>query len=108
MLITSSTIEVNKMASIQHAIHPGVMVEEWRQGLGLSVREMAAHLGVTRQTLSRIIHARQGISADMALRLSEALDTSPQVWLNLQQRHDLARASQQRRKRIPLIKAIAA
>jgi addiction module HigA family antidote len=96
------------MANLQHAIHPGTMVEEWREGLALTVGDMAAHLGVTRQTLSRIIHGRQSVTADMALRLSEALNTSPQVWLNLQQRYDLAQASQARRKRIPQLSAVAA
>lgn len=96
------------MATIQHAIHPGVMVEEWRTGLGLTVGEMAEHLRITRQTLSRIIHAKQSVTADMALRLSEALDTSPQVWLNLQQRYDLAQASSKRRKPIPRLQAAAA
>jgi addiction module HigA family antidote len=96
------------MATLQHAIHPGVMVEEWRNGLNLTVQEMAKHLGVTRQTLSRIVHGRQGVTADMALRLSEALNTSPLVWLNLQQRYDLAQAAKRRRKKIPLLHAAAA
>jgi addiction module HigA family antidote len=69
---------------------------------------LAEHLRITRQTLSRIIYAKQSVTADMALRLSEALDTSPQVWLNLQQRYDLAQASGKRRQPIPRLQAAAA
>ena len=57
--------------------HPGQVVREY---LGdVSVSDAAAHLGVTRVALSRVLNGRAGISADMALRLSEALGTTPDL-----------------------------
>jgi len=60
----------------------------------MRVTEAARRLGVTRQALSAILNRRAGISADMALRLSEALSTSAQMWLSMQNRYDLWQAEQ--------------
>ncbi len=65
--------------------------------------EAAQALGVTRANLSRILNGHTGISADMAIRLSEALETSPEFWLNLQMQYDLWNASQRQR---PVIKKL--
>lgn len=82
--------------------HPGSVLREY---LGaLSVTEAARHLRVTRATLSRVLNGSAGISAEMALRLSEALGSSPQLWMGMQAEFDLWQASQQRRKKIPLLK----
>lgn len=64
--------------------------------LGLTQTALAEALGVSRKTVSRILSERGGISTDMALRLSRAFNTSPELWLNLQRAHELeaARASQ--------------
>ena len=61
------------------------------------VTTAAKALGVTRVSLSRILNGHTGISADMAIRLAAALDTSPEFWLNLQMQYDLWTASQQKR-----------
>jgi len=42
-----------------------------------------------RKTLSKIINERGSITPDMAARLSKAFNTTPELWLNLQQNHDL-------------------
>ena len=77
--------------------HPGRILREY---LGtVSVTDAAKHLGVTRVALSRILNGRAGISAAMALKLSDALATSPELWIGLQSQYDLWRASQHRRKR---------
>ena len=62
--------------------------------------DTARHLGVTRVALSRILNGSAGISADMALKLADALGTSPELWIGMQTQHDLWRASQRRRKRV--------
>jgi len=78
--------------------HPGSVLRDY---LGdLSVTEAAAHLGITRAALSRILNGSAGISADMALRLADALGTSPDLWLGMQSQHDLWRASQRRRTKV--------
>lgn len=70
--------------------HPGEVIRELCiEPLGLSVTETAAGLGVSRKTLSAILNGRAGISAEMALRLSMAFDTSPESWLAQQSQYDL-------------------
>lgn len=71
--------------------HPGELLKEWLAGV--SVTRAAEALNVTRAHLSRILNGHAGVSADMALRLSTALGTTPELWLNLQQAHDLWLAS---------------
>lgn len=53
---------------------------------------MALALGVSRKTLSKIINERGSITPDMALRLSRAFDTTPDLWMNLQKNYDLWQA----------------
>lgn len=73
--------------------HPGrVLKGLYLEPLELSVTEAAKGLGITRKTLSHLINAHSGITPDMALRLSEAFNTSPHLWLNLQQNYDLRQA----------------
>ena len=70
--------------------HPGEVIRELCiEPLGLSVTAAAAGLGVSRKTLSAILNGRAGISAEMALRLSMAFDTSPESWLAQQSQYDL-------------------
>jgi addiction module HigA family antidote len=78
--------------------HPGQVLKEFLAGR--SVSSVAEHLGVTRVTLSRVLNGRAGISADMALRLSEALGTSPELWVGMQAQYDLWNASVSRTKKI--------
>lgn len=78
--------------------HPGEIL---REHMGeLSVTRLANHLRVSRVTLSRLLNGSAGISAEMALKLSEALGTSPELWLNLQTQYDLWQASRNKRKKI--------
>ena len=80
--------------------HPGEIIQEYMEGLDLTVSALAAQLKSTRVNLSRMIHGRTGVSAEMALRLSEAFGTSPQVWVRLQANYDLAMAMRGRRVKI--------
>ena len=83
--------------------HPGLVLREY---LGdVLVFATAAHLGVTRVALSRILNGRAGISADMALRLSEALGTTPDLWTGIQAEYDLWQAAKKRRKKIARLRA---
>jgi addiction module HigA family antidote len=82
--------------------YPGSVLREY---LGpVSVTAAARHLGITRVALSRILNGSAGISADMALRLSDALGTSPELWTGMQAQHELWEASRRRRRKIaPLV-----
>jgi addiction module HigA family antidote len=79
--------------------HPGEVLRELcLEPLKLTISEAARGLGVSRKTLSGIINGRQGISAEMAVRLSIAFDTTPESWLNQQVQYDLWQAEQNRKK----------
>jgi addiction module HigA family antidote len=71
--------------------HPGELVKSTLlDSTGLNVTEGAALLGVTRGSLSKLINCRGGLSPEMAMRLSIALNTSAEMWLNLQTNYDLS------------------
>jgi len=70
--------------------HPGeILRADYLEPLGLTITEAARALGVTRKTLSALANERAGISPVMAHRLSKALDTTPEFWVNLQTQYDL-------------------
>ena len=76
--------------------HPGEIIKEaYLEPLGLTVTDAAKALRVTRKTLSAIINGRAGISPAMAIRLSKAFGTTPQLWLNIQQSYDLWHAQKE-------------
>src|SRR3546814_15371302 len=75
--------------------HPGLALREF---LGdLTVTEAASRLRITRTALSRILNGSAGISADMALRLRDALGTSAEMWINMQAQYDLWQAEKKPR-----------
>ncbi len=72
--------------------HPGRIVrQECIEPLGLTVTEAARALGVTRQALNNLVNLKAGISPEMAIRLSKAFGSSPEVWLSMQMTYDLAK-----------------
>ncbi len=88
--------------NMHNPAHPGELLTGWLDDLGVSVTAFAAHIGISRVMLSRVLHSHAAVSADMDLRLSEALGTSPGYWLALQAQRDLwaARQTAKERKRI--------
>jgi antitoxin HigA-1 len=83
--------------------HPGKVLREY---LGdVSVTDAARHLQITRAALSRILNGGAGISAEMALRLSEALGTTPDLWSGMQAQYDLWIASKKKRKKLARLSA---
>jgi addiction module HigA family antidote len=78
--------------------HPGEVLRELCfKPLSLSVTRAAQALGVSRKTLSSILNGRAGISAEMAIRLSIAFNTTAESWLRQQMQYDLAQAETKRR-----------
>lgn len=59
--------------------------------LGLSVTGAAKVLGVTRQTLNNLVNEKTGVSPEMAVRLSKAFGSSPDMWMRLQVNYELAK-----------------
>lgn len=73
--------------------HPGeVLKEEFLEPLGLTITETAKALGVSRKAISEIVNQRAGISADMALRLAYAFDTTPDLWMGMMESYALFKA----------------
>ncbi len=73
--------------------HPGQSVRlNCLEPFALSVTEGAKVLGVSRTTLSRLIHGQAGVSPDMAIRLSKAFGATPDIWIRMQAAYDLAQA----------------
>jgi len=79
--------------------HPGRVVrQECIEALGLTVTEAARALGVTRQALNNLVNLKAGVSPEMAIRLSKAFGSSPEVWLGMQMAYDLAQLEKQASK----------
>lgn len=75
--------------------HPGIiLLEDWIKPLNFTISEFALKLGTSRKNLSEIVNGKTGISPEMALKLSKALNTSAKLWLNLQLSYDLWQAKQ--------------
>ena len=71
-------------------MHPGeVLREEFLVPLDMSAGALAKACGLPRTRIERIVSEQTGITADTALRISKALGTSAQLWLNLQNDHDV-------------------
>jgi antitoxin HigA-1 len=70
--------------------HPGELIRDCLDELGVNVTEGAKALGVTRATLSRILNRKAGVSAEMAVRLEKALGSTAGFWLRMQVNYDLA------------------
>jgi addiction module HigA family antidote len=78
--------------------HPGEVLRGLcLEPLSLSVTQAARALGVSRKTLSSILNGRSGISAEMAIRLSLAFNTTAESWMLQQLQYDLAQVEPKRR-----------
>jgi addiction module HigA family antidote len=70
-------------------VHPGGVLREELEVLGMSARAFAAALNVPGNRITAILKGQRGITADTALRLSRYLGTTPEFWLNLQKLYEL-------------------
>ena len=73
--------------------HPGVILaKEFLAPLGISQVALAAHLGVPVQRVNELVRGKRGVTPETAWLLAQALNTTPEYWVNLQTAHDLARS----------------
>ena len=70
-------------------VHPGEILREELEELGMSAKAIARELGVPQNRISDILRGRRGITADTALRLARYFNTTPLLWLNLQKAYEL-------------------
>ena len=73
--------------------HPGELVGDSLAELGVTIKDAADALGVTRQQLHKVISGRSGITPEMALRLEKAMGGAADTWLRMQNDFDLAQVS---------------
>ncbi len=73
-------------------VHPGEILREELDTIGLSANALAKALGVPVNRITMILNGQRGVSADTALRLARYFGTTPQLWMNLQKTWELRRA----------------
>ncbi len=70
--------------------HPGELIrEDLLSETGLSQTQLANLMGVSRRTISEIVHERRRVTPDIAFRLAKVFNSTPEMWLNMQQAVDL-------------------
>ena len=89
--------------------HPGELLrEDVLAPLGLSVKEAAQRLGMSRVALSRVLNGRAAISPDLAVRLERAGVSTARAWLMMQANYDLAQAMLHEQPPVRALQEVAA
>lgn len=85
-----STIAKDAFRNGMRPIHPGeILLEEFLEPLGITAGKLAEAIHVTPARIYEVVSGRRGITANTAIRLSKALGTTPQLWMNLQMSYDI-------------------
>jgi len=90
--------------------HPGRIIKEAVEALPMSVTGFAAHIGVSRVALSRVLNQKAGVTPEMSIKISEAFgQDSPDIWFKLQNDYDFWQAAHAkgRRKKIAPLRSAA-
>jgi addiction module HigA family antidote len=88
--------------------HPGRIVKQALEAIPMTVSGFAAHIGVSRVALSRVLNCRAGITPEMSIRISQAFGQGqPDIWFLMQSDHDFWQASQAKRKAVKPLKIAA-
>ena len=89
--------------------HGGAILrEDMLPTLNITQGELAVKLGVSRRTISEVLHEKRPITADMAIRIATFTNTTPQSWLNMQQALDIWQLQQTNAKAYAQIERLAA
>ncbi|MXX19606.1 MAG: HigA family addiction module antidote protein [Dehalococcoidia bacterium] len=70
-------------------VHPGEILADELQELGLTANALAGHLAVPTNRITAILKGQRGVTADTALRLARYFGTTAEFWLNLQKTFEL-------------------
>jgi addiction module HigA family antidote len=93
-------IKLEETIMARDPIHPGKFLADELDALGMGVPEVAAELHVPANRIYQLLNGQRSLTADTALRLSQWLGTSAEMWLNLQKLYELRLAEQKAGKKI--------
>ena len=93
------------MATMHNPASPGELLREFLADR--TVSDLAAHIGVARTTISRVLNGRAAVTVEMSIRLGQALDLSPDFFSRAQLQYDHWRARRTKRPRIERFDAAA-
>lgn len=83
----------------RHPTHPGeILLHHFLSERGIGISEFAGVIGMHRTSVSAIVNGRGRVTPETAVRFAEALDTTPQLWLNLQASVDIFEAKKKLRR----------
>lgn len=88
--------------------HPGEVIADVLEELGVTQTQLANHIGVSRRSINQIINGSRSITVDMAYRLAQAIGGTHRTWLNLQQQVDAWDAIHTNKREYAKIKPIKA
>jgi addiction module HigA family antidote len=81
--------------------HPGRIIKDAVTSIPMTVGEFAKHIGVARNTLSRVLNGRAGVTPEMSIRVSQAFGQGQgDIWFRIQNKYDFWQASQKKRKKV--------
>lgn len=83
-------------------VHPGLVLQDELDEIGLSQAELVRHISVLPKTVNEICRCKRGISVEMARKLSQTLGASPGFWLNLQKNWELSQVKVRPLKKLEL------
>jgi addiction module HigA family antidote len=91
--------------------HPGRIIKEAIEALPMTVTAFAAHIGVSRVALSRVLNQKAAVTPEMSIKISEAFgQDSPDIWFKLQNDYDFWQAAYTKpgRKPVTPLQSVAA
>lgn len=86
-----------------YAVHPGVLLKEEIEDLGLTQKAVSEKTGISKTVINEIIKGKRSINADLAVRLESVLESSARFWLNLQALYDETLARLKLNKELPVV-----
>ncbi|HZY63963.1 MAG TPA: HigA family addiction module antitoxin [Edaphobacter sp.] len=85
--------------------HPGAVIKDILQGLPMTVSEFAAHIGVSRNSLSRVLNEHAAVTPEMSIKIAQALgQEQTDIWFKMQTKYDFWHAKQRQRTKVQPIK----
>lgn len=91
------------MKDWKEPIHPGEILADELEFMGLSVEQLAQYIKVSENNINQLLRGQVNLTADIALRLGYFLNTGAEMWMNLQKAYELDVARQQLGDKLELI-----